>query len=84
MQEIGFELVKPLITRRISKENIPRGIKTKARLLLWLPEHSQAQNMPVRGGKGRCEFCSRNPDQSTPKQRGKCNRSVCPDHSVNV
>ncbi|KAL3266857.1 hypothetical protein HHI36_011009 [Cryptolaemus montrouzieri] len=83
LEEVGFELVKLLITTRISQEHIPRAIKLKARLL-GLQEYPQAQNMLIRGRKGRCDFCSRARDRSTRKQCDKCNRRVCPDHQIIV
>ncbi|KAL3276866.1 hypothetical protein HHI36_012229 [Cryptolaemus montrouzieri] len=76
LQEVRFELVKPLT----SQEHIPRAIKLKTRLLLGLQEYPQAQNMPRRDGKGWCDFCFRARDRSTRKQCDKCNRRVCPDH----
>lgn len=84
LQEVGYELVKPQISRRISQETIPRAIKLKARLLLGLPENPQAQNLPIRSGKGRCDFCSRRRDRTTRKTCAKCNRRVCPDHQITV
>ncbi|KAL3273457.1 hypothetical protein HHI36_014901 [Cryptolaemus montrouzieri] len=55
LQEVWFELVKLLTTTRISQEHIPRAIKLKARLLLGL-QYMRAQNMPIQGGKARCDF----------------------------
>lgn len=46
----AFELIKPLILKPINQDNIPRSIKTKAKLLLNLSEAPQQGNIPIRGG----------------------------------
>lgn len=82
LQSLGFELVKPLILDRISQENIPRSLKTKAKLLLNVQEGPQQGNVPIRGGVARCAFCSRVRDRSTRKTCSKCYKRICNDHQI--
>ena len=82
LQEVAFELARPLIEHRICQKNIPRGIKLKARLLLGLPENPPQLNMPIRTGVGRCLFCSRARDRSTRKRCNNCMKPICTEHQT--
>ncbi|GBP69506.1 hypothetical protein EVAR_88406_1 [Eumeta japonica] len=84
LQEVGFELARPYIEHCILMQNIPRSIKMQGRQLLGLLEQPPQPNLPIRGGVGRCYFCSRARDQSTRKQCSKCMRRICSYHQVTV
>lgn len=59
LQEVGFQLIRPLLECRISQQILPKSIKLRARQLLGIEDYPSQEPMPVRVGKDRCYFCSR-------------------------
>lgn len=83
LYELGFRLVAPCITRRITSEHIPQSLKMRGKLILGLNTETPEVRQPIDTRRvGKCTFCGRARNKSTRKQCHVCNKWICPEHQL--
>lgn len=83
--ELGEELVKPLILRRLQmrmnlRKNITDAISTVADKLNLVSELTTITAEKPKSGQSRCSICPRNKDRKVRKFCDRCGKAVCIEH----
>nr|XP_022900752.1 piggyBac transposable element-derived protein 4-like [Onthophagus taurus] len=80
LQTIGYELITPLLRKRLESDNIATNIKEHIRKLLNIEPEILAEIQPNTSTVGKCFYCGRQKNKSTRKHCSKCGKWVCPAH----
>lgn len=81
-KELGYELVAPLILRRLQMPNLRLTVR-QAIVSTGLAPVRPLAHAQARGNQGRCAHCPRARDRKTKRTCNQCGCFVCPEHSLN-
>ena len=86
--ELGEQLVKPLISRRLEmpthlRQNIRDAMATVGEKLKLADEHATVRAYKPTSGQAWCTTCPRNRDRKVRKFCDSCGKAVCTEHCQN-
>ncbi|CAK1592735.1 unnamed protein product [Parnassius mnemosyne] len=83
LSDIALGMMKPLASRRMSTDCLPKILKLKISDFLGIPLDEQPQKVassPRGGARGRCFLCGRKRNKTTRISCQLCGKFTCPDH----